>query len=277
MAASPSCLAIPDATGASPLRSCVVVELELLVAGLDPRLVRDDPHLYEVHGLLVTGPAVDAPGVVLLGVADPGPGAHALGQPGVDHAVVADGVLVHERSVEHPGDDLHVAVRVGLEPGAGRDHVVVADEQQAMVGVGRVPVAAEREGVLRVEPADVGLRRGRRPGGRRWRVRRSCAGQRTPRPACSAGARLGHDLRSDRQHDRPGHRGPRAAVRPRPAGAGHRSPHRRVPGAPRSVGRTCCSCSWTTSAGATSAATAAASPSARRRRTSTGSRATACC
>jgi hypothetical protein len=38
--------------------------------------------------------------------------------------------------VQHPGDDLHVAVRVGLEAGPGPDPVVVVDEQQAVGGVG---------------------------------------------------------------------------------------------------------------------------------------------
>ena len=96
------------------------------------------------------------PRVVLLGVQDAGACGHALRQPGIDDAGVPAGVLMHERPFEHPCDDLHVAVRVGLEPGAGEDVVVVADQQQPEVGVPRVVVLPERERVLRVEPAPVG-------------------------------------------------------------------------------------------------------------------------
>ena len=47
-----------------------------------------------------------------------------------DHADVAFAVAVLERAVEHPRDDLHVAVRVRAEAAAGRDDVVVEHEQQ---------------------------------------------------------------------------------------------------------------------------------------------------
>ena len=83
----------------------------------------------------------------------PAPRAHALGQAGVDQPAVALGVLVLELAVEHPRHDLHVAMRVGVEPGAAGDPVVVQDEELTVVGVvGRV-VTAEAERVLRVEPS----------------------------------------------------------------------------------------------------------------------------
>jgi hypothetical protein len=106
---------------------------------------------------LVVLVALQLPGVVLLGVQDAGAGAHPLGEAGVDHAIVAGGVLVDQRSPHHPGDDLHVLVRVGLEAATGDDDVVVVDQQQPVVGVVAVVVVAEREGVLGVQPAEVGL------------------------------------------------------------------------------------------------------------------------
>ncbi len=100
--------------------------------------------------------AAEAPGVVLLRVQDPAAGAHPLGQARVDHAGVPLGVLVDEGAFQHPGHDLHVAVRVGVEAEPRHDAVVVAHQQQAVVRVGRVVVIAKAEAVLRVEPT--GLR-----------------------------------------------------------------------------------------------------------------------
>ena len=74
-----------------------------------------------------------------------------------DHADVALGVAVLERAVEHPGDDLHVAVRVHAEAAAGRHDVVVEDAQQPVVGVPRVVELAEAEAVPRIEPVDPGV------------------------------------------------------------------------------------------------------------------------
>src|SRR3954470_6021514 len=72
-----------------------IVDLELLVAGGDPALVGQNPHLDEVHGVTVGVTALQAPGVILLAVQDAGAGAHPLRQAGVDDAVVPGGVLVY--------------------------------------------------------------------------------------------------------------------------------------------------------------------------------------
>ena len=67
--------------------------------------------------------------------------------------------LCVERALEHVGDDLHVAVRVGAEALAGRDAVVVDHAQRAEAHVLGVVVVGEREGVVGVEPAVVGVAR----------------------------------------------------------------------------------------------------------------------
>jgi hypothetical protein len=66
-------------------------------------------------------------------------------------------VLVRQRAVEHVADDLHVAVAVGAEAGAGGDAVFVDDAQVAHAHVGRVVVVGEREAVETLEPAVVGV------------------------------------------------------------------------------------------------------------------------
>ena len=89
----------------------------LLVGGLDARLLGDDPDLEEVDRLVMRG--------VLLAVQDAGARAHALHVAGPDDGPGAHAVLVGELTVEHVGDDLHVAVAVGAEALPGRDAVVV--------------------------------------------------------------------------------------------------------------------------------------------------------
>ena len=63
---------------------------------------------------------------------------------------------MHERPLEHPRDDLHVAMRMRLESRPGLDPIVVADQQQSEVSVLRVVVMPKRERVVRVEPTPVG-------------------------------------------------------------------------------------------------------------------------
>src|SRR3954451_4924678 len=133
-----------------------VVDLELLVAGGDAAPVGDDPHLDEVHRVAVGVAALQAPGVVLLAVQDPGAGAHPLRQARIDDPVVPGAVLVDQGALHDPGDDLHVPVRVGLEAEARRHDVVVVDQQQPVVLVVVVVVGAEGEGVLAVQPPDLG-------------------------------------------------------------------------------------------------------------------------
>src|SRR3954453_10086904 len=133
-----------------------VVNLQLLVARGDPVLVGHDPHLDEVHWVAVGVAALQPPGVVLLAVQDAGAGAHPLRQARIDDAVVAGAVLVDQGALHYPGDDLHVPVRVGLEAEARRHDVVVVHQQQPVVLVVVVVVGAEGEGVLAVQPPDLG-------------------------------------------------------------------------------------------------------------------------
>ncbi len=83
--------------------------------------------------------------------------AHPLGETGVDDARMPHRILMYERTSQYPGDDLHVLVRVGVESHSGRDDVVVVDQEKTVVSVLRVVVIAERERVLRVQPAGIGL------------------------------------------------------------------------------------------------------------------------
>jgi hypothetical protein len=94
---------------------------------------------------------------VVLAVGDAGAGGHPLHIAGADHRAGAHRVLVFERTVEHVRDDLHVAMRVPAEALAGSDAIFIDDPQRAEAHVGGVVVVGEREGVVAVEPAVVGV------------------------------------------------------------------------------------------------------------------------
>jgi hypothetical protein len=62
-----------------------------------------------------------------------------------------------QRAADNVGDDFHVAVRVHAKAHLRRDAVLVDDAQGAKVGVGRIVVIGEAEGVAGLEPAVVGV------------------------------------------------------------------------------------------------------------------------
>jgi hypothetical protein len=60
---------------------------------------------------------------------------------------------VLKRAFEGVGQDLHVSMAVGPEPGPGLHAVVVDHPQRPEAHARGIPVTAEREGVSAVEPA----------------------------------------------------------------------------------------------------------------------------
>src|SRR5258705_5154944 len=126
-----------------------VLETLLLVARGDTESRRLDPDLQEVNARGLR--------VIEFAVRDAAAGAHALHIPGADHRARADGILVRELALEHIGDDLHVLVAVGRESGARDDAIFIDDTQRAEFDMLRIVVAGERERVIRIEPAVVGV------------------------------------------------------------------------------------------------------------------------
>ena len=62
-----------------------------------------------------------------------------------------------QRAFEHVADDFHVAMAVGAETGARRDAVFVDDAQVPEPHVVAVQVVREREAVVALEPAVIGV------------------------------------------------------------------------------------------------------------------------
>src|SRR5437763_1704483 len=120
IAASDACFSMPEATGTSPERSWASATSDCSYPGRIPSS-SGTTHIWMNR----TGVAPGLEDVVLLRVEDPGAGAHPLRQPRVDDAVVPLRVLVDQRPLEDPRHDLHVAVGMRLEAGAGGDDVVV--------------------------------------------------------------------------------------------------------------------------------------------------------
>jgi hypothetical protein len=124
-----------------------IVEVRLPVGGGQARRLGHDPYLQEAHILIV--------GCVELAVAHAGAGGHRLHVAAPDHALAAGRILVRQRAAHDIGDDLHIAMAVGREAGAGLHRVVIDHAQAAEAHVRRVVVVREREGVAAIEPIDV--------------------------------------------------------------------------------------------------------------------------
>src|SRR5690606_24890768 len=86
--------------------------------------VREDPDLEDPG---------DARLQVVFRVAHAAARAHHLHVAGFRAALVAQAVLVGDGAFAHVGDDFHVRVRMGREPGSRLDGVVVPDPQRAPV------------------------------------------------------------------------------------------------------------------------------------------------
>ena len=77
--------------------------------------------------------------------------------PGLSSAAIAHAVLVLQRAFQHVAEDLHVAMRMRAEALPGRDAVVIDDAQGAEAHVRRIVVVGEGEGVMRLQPAVIGV------------------------------------------------------------------------------------------------------------------------
>ena len=64
---------------------------------------------------------------------------------------------MRELAGQHVADDLHVAVTVRAEALAGSDAILVDHAQRAELDVLRIEVVGERERVVRLEPAVIGI------------------------------------------------------------------------------------------------------------------------
>src|SRR5579862_5760759 len=95
--------------------------------------------------------------VIELAMPYAGASRHALHITGADDRAGADAVFVLERALKDIGDDLHVAMAMGVEAGARRDAILIDDAQRAEAHVLRIVIMAEGEAVAAIEPAELCL------------------------------------------------------------------------------------------------------------------------
>lgn len=141
--------AVTARDGTQSASSIVGGEVLLLVARCKARALGEDPDLEEVHRFGLRR--------VELAVANAGARRHALHVAGSDHRAVAHRVAVLERAIEHVRDNLHVTMAVRAEAAARLHAILVEDTERAKAHVRGVVVVGEREGVVAVQPAVVGV------------------------------------------------------------------------------------------------------------------------
>src|SRR5580658_771509 len=112
-----------------------IVDSLLLVAGRDAGRGRRDPDLQKVNRLGFR--------MIEFAVRDSPARAHPLRFAGTDDRAGAEAVLVLEGAFENVGDDLHVAMPMRRETGAGADAVFIDDAQRAKSHLCWVVVVAE--------------------------------------------------------------------------------------------------------------------------------------
>src|SRR3984893_953264 len=93
---------------------------------------------------------------IIFGVAYAGARAHHLHVARFGAALVAETVLMGDRALADIGDDFHVGVGMRGKSAVRRDLFVVPHPQGAVAHVAGVVMAAEREVVLRLQPAVIG-------------------------------------------------------------------------------------------------------------------------
>src|ERR1019366_3798027 len=115
----------------------------------DAAPVRQDPYLQKVQRL--------AGGTVELAVLNAAARAHALHVAGANGGTVAHRVLVRQCAGQHIAEDFHVAVGMGTEACALLYPALVDHAQRTEIHLLRIEVIREREGVIRLEPAMIGI------------------------------------------------------------------------------------------------------------------------
>src|SRR5438552_13429028 len=84
-------------------------------------------------------------------------GGHHLDFAGTDFSLMPGGIRMRKLAVDDVGNDLHVAMRVGVKAAVRGDDVVVEDAQGREVHVVGIVVVAEGKVPVRVQPAVVGV------------------------------------------------------------------------------------------------------------------------
>lgn len=127
----------------------VAGQIKILIAGIPPPQVWEDPYLKEFSGCFRRG--------VKLRVLDPAAGRHILKFTSTDGAAIAHRILVVEFARNNVGKDFHRMVGMGSKPLSRCNGILVDDSQGLVASMIWVIVACKGKGMVSIEPAIIGM------------------------------------------------------------------------------------------------------------------------
>src|SRR5215467_666683 len=92
------------------------------------------------------------------GVPDASSRTHALREPGVNDPMIPFRVLMLQLAVQHPRHDFHVLVGMRPKSRVRPYEIIIVNQQQPVVGIGRVIMMPEAEAVSGLEPTRISLK-----------------------------------------------------------------------------------------------------------------------
>src|ERR1700693_1893938 len=120
---------------------------ELLVFRFQILAVRHDPNLQQVRRILRRR--------IKFAVHDPGSRCHMLQLSGTYHCAGAHAVAVLQRSIEYPGQDFHVPVRMHSKSFSRRPNIFIQHAQGSELDMLRIVILVERKRESRIQPGEL--------------------------------------------------------------------------------------------------------------------------
>src|SRR5580700_2384320 len=119
---------------------------ELLVFRFQILAVRNDPYLQQMRGILRRG--------IKFAVHDPRSRRHMLQLPGTYHCTGAHAVAVLQRSIQYPGQDFHITVRMHSKTLSWRHNILIQHAQGTKLDMLRIVILVKRKCESRIQPRE---------------------------------------------------------------------------------------------------------------------------
>lgn len=110
---------------------------------------RHDPYLQELYRLYRAG--------IHFAMGNTHSGTHRLSFSDSDDTAVFFAVTMLQMPLQWSGDNLHIFIRVGLEPFSRSDFIAIQYAEDIGVGAVRIEVSVETEGMVAIQPVIPGV------------------------------------------------------------------------------------------------------------------------